>query len=262
MSEKLYRMVIAYDGTDYAGWQVQPNGLSIQEVLQKTLSQILQQPVHVTGSGRTDAGVHALGQVGHFVTEKEFQVEKLLISLNSLLPKDIRVRILESGPLDFHARYSAIRKTYHYHITTGFRDPFRRRYSTHHPYPFDVHAVKKAAQFFIGTHDFTSFANEASAGSASRDPVRELFRLDIFEEEHGYRFEFEGEGFLYKMVRNIMGTLLDVGGGKLKAECIPDLIHARDRKKTGKTAPPEGLFLIRVDYEGWPQMSDNGVLLL
>lgn len=261
MSSKLYRMVIAYDGTDYGGWQIQPNAITIQEVLQKTLGQILQQPVMVTGSGRTDAGVHALGQVAHFSIDKDIDIVKLLNSTNSLLPKDIRVRLLENAPDGFHSRYSTRSKTYHYHITTGVRDPFRRRYSAYFPYAFDVEAVRKAAACFVGTHDFTTFANESAEGSASRDAVRELYRLDVIDEGHGYRFEFEGEGFLYKMVRNIMGTLLEVGSGKLSAKDIEPLFQARDRRKAGKTAAPEGLFLIRVDYEGWPQMKDSGMLL-
>lgn len=262
MADPLYRMVIAYDGTDYGGWQIQPNATSIQSVLQDTLARILQEPVMVTGSGRTDAGVHALGQVAHFTVSKEIDKSRVLASLNSLLPKDIRVRLLEDAPEGFHSRYSTKSKIYHYHITTGFRDPFRRRYTTYHPFPFNLEAVKKAAQCFVGTHDFTTFANESSAGSAARDPVRTIYRLDVIEEEHGYRFEFEGEGFLYKMVRNIMGTLLDVGSGKLTAADIKPLFQARDRRKASKTAAPEGLFLIRVDYEGWPQTKDNGMHLL
>jgi tRNA pseudouridine38-40 synthase len=257
----LYRMVVAYDGTEYSGWQVQPNGITIQEILQDTLSRISQHPVMITGSGRTDAGVHALGQVAHFTLEKELDPSKLIHSLNSLLPKDIRIRILEIAPSGFHSRYSARSKIYHYHLTTGFPDPFRRRYSTHFPYPLNMDDVKAAAKCFVGTHDFTSFANEASAGSASRDAVREIYRLDVIDEEHGYRFEFEGEGFLYKMVRNIMGTLLEVGSGKLAVSDIPALFEAKDRRKAGRTAPPQGLFLIRVDYEGWPQTMDSGMLL-
>lgn len=241
-------MVIAYDGTDYSGWQVQPNGVSIQQVLQETFEQILQQPVKVTGSGRTDAGVHALGQVAHFSLEREIDPAKLLHSLNSLLPQDIRVRLLEPAPPGFHARYSARGKIYHYHLTLGFRDPFRRRYSTYYPHSLDMDAIREAAQCFVGVHDFTSFANEASAGSAARDPVRHLYRLDIIPEEHGFRFEFEGEGFLYKMVRNIMGTLLEVGSGKLKVADIERLFAAKDRRQAGRTAPPQGLFLVQVDY--------------
>lgn len=262
MANHLYRMVVAYDGTDYGGWQVQPNAVSIQAVLQETLARILQQPIMATGSGRTDSGVHALGQVAHFTVDKEIDCGRVLTSLNSLLPKDIRVRLLEPAPEGFHSRYSTKSKIYHYHITTGFRDPFRRRYSTYHPFRFDLEAVKEAAKCFVGTHDFTTFANESDTGSAGRDPVRTLFRLDVVEEEHGYRFEFEGEGFLYKMVRNIMGTLLDVGSGKLTAADIQPLFDARDRRKASKTAAPEGLFLMRVDYEGWPLTKDSGILPL
>lgn len=230
-------------------------------MLQNTLKQVLQHDVWVTGSGRTDAGVHALGQVAHFESEKEIDTHKLLGSLYNLLPKDIRIRILETAPEGFHARYSARKKIYHYHLTVGERNPFRRRYSTHYPYLLDGDAMRQAASLFVGRHDFTTFANQASAGSAARNAVRTLYRLDMVEEEGGYRFEFEGEGFLYKMVRNIMGTLIEVGSGKRSVEEIPSLFEARDRRKAGKTAPPQGLFLIRVDYEGWPQTTNSEALL-
>lgn len=257
MNDDLYRMVIAYDGTEYAGWQIQPNALSIQELLQNTLKQILQHDVWVTGSGRTDAGVHAVAQVAHFETSNNIDPGKLRSSLNGLLPEDVRIRLLEPAPKGFHARYSAKGKTYHYHLTVGQRNPFRRRYSTHFPYALDAELLRDAAALFVGKHDFTSFANEASSGSAARNAVRNLYRLDMIEEEGGYRFEFEGEGFLYKMVRNIMGTLIEVGSGRRPIDDIPRLFEAKDRRQAGRTAPPQGLFLMRVDYEGWPQMSDN-----
>lgn len=243
-----YRMLIAYDGTNYGGWQVQPNATTIQETIQAVMKQILQEDCWITGSGRTDAGVHALGQVAHFDLSKAIDSKKLQISMNSLLPEDIRILSLEETEPDFHARYSAKKKIYHYHITIGVRHPFKRHYSTHFPYSLDIDLMKEASKHFIGTHDFTSFANEASAGSAAKNAVRTIDRIDIVPEEQGIRLEFEGNGFLYKMVRNIVGTLIEVAAARRSIEEIPLILKAKDRRKAGKAAPGHGLFLVKVDY--------------
>lgn len=247
--ERNCKMTIAYDGTHYSGWQVQPNGISIQEKLQEVLQIILRHPVVVVGSGRTDAGVHALGQVAHFKHEEEIDFRRLLTSLNGLLPPDIRVKSVEAVPPDFHAQHGATSKTYYYHLNIAkIPNPFRRLYSLHVYEACDLEALRLGAKHFIGTHDFTSFANEAHTGCAAHDPFRTIKRLDAIPEEGGIRLEFEGDGFLYKMVRNITGTLLEVAAGKRDPDEIPRILKAKDRRQAGKAAPPHGLFLAKVDY--------------
>lgn len=250
-----FKLIIAYDGTNYSGWQIQPNGVSIQEKLHQALKILLKQEVHITGSGRTDAGVHALGQVAHFTHSSDIDLRRLQNSLNGLLPIDIRIRSVEAVPLDFHARYSAISKTYHYHLHFDrVMDPFHRLYRLHVLEKINLGLLIDASQLFVGTHDFTSFANEAHAGVAAHDPVRNLARLDIIPQDGGVRLEFEGDGFLYKMVRNIVGTLLEVASGKMDINDIPKVFEAKDRRLAGKAAAPQGLFLVRVDY---PKKNDE-----
>ncbi len=249
MTTHKYRLTVAYDGTEYGGWQVQPNAVSVQSLIELSLSTILRVPTPVLGSGRTDAGVHAYGQTAHFLSDKPVDIEKTLASLNGLLPPAIRILTLEEAAADFHARYSASSKIYHYRLHLGSTpDPFKKRYAYHVPHPVDLDLLKRAAEQFVGTHDFTSFANEATRGSASKGAIRTLHRLSVMEEPGGVRFEFEGNGFLYKMVRNIVGTLLDVCAGKIAEEEIPAILAAKDRKKAGRAAPPHGLYLVEVKY--------------
>lgn len=244
-----YKLTIAYDGTDYCGWQVQPNGISIQELIQKQASIILRENITLIGSGRTDAGVHALGQIAHFHASPIPDLSRFQLSLNALLPKDIRILHSEEAEKNFHAQYSAVGKIYHYYLHLDpVIDPFKRFYSLHVKGKIDLDIVKEAASVFIGTHDFTSFANESHSGSASRDPVRTLKRLDIVEQPGGICLEFEGDGFLYKMVRNIVGTLLEVAAGKIPKEDVSCILAARDRKLAGQAAAPQGLFLFKVIY--------------
>lgn len=244
-----YKLTISYDGTNYAGWQVQNNALSIQLIIQKALQTVLREPVDLTGSGRTDAGVHALGQVAHFDSNIPFECRRLMFSLNALLPKEIRILKAEEVSDTFHARYSASSKIYHYHLHLDrVANPFSRLYSYHVVVPTDVHLMQKAIPLFLGTHDFTSFANQPHRGTASYDPVRTLFRLDAIEQKGGIRLEFEGDGFLYRMVRNITGILLDIGAKRVHPEEIPLILEAKDRKMAGSSAPPQGLFLIQVNY--------------
>lgn len=251
---KNYKLTIAYDGTHFNGWQIQPNSTTIQEKLEDALFILTKEKVKVSGSGRTDAGVHAKAQVANFKVAKDLDTYKLRASLNGLLPYDIRILEAEEAPLDFHARYSAKGKCYHYHICLDrVQLPFHRNYSWHVRQPFDLSILKKAIQYFVGEHDFTSFANEAHAGSASKNPVRNIYRLDLFEEDGGVRLEFEGTGFLYKMVRNIVGTLHEVAVGKLSIDDIPNIFEAKNRKRAGPAAPPQGLFLAFVLY---PEISE------
>ena len=244
-----FKLIIAYDGTHYSGWQIQPNGVSIQEKLHHALKIILKQDVHVVGSGRTDAGVHAIGQAAHFIYSSALDLRRFNNSLNALLPPDIRIRSSEEVPLNFHARYSAISKTYHYHLHFDrVMDPFHRLYRLHVFDKIDLGLLNDAAQQFVGTHDFTSFANEAHAGVAAHDPIRNLMRLDIFPQDGGVRLEFQADGFLYKMVRNIVGTLLEISSGKRDIKDIPIIFDSKDRRKAGQAAAPQGLFLVKVEY--------------
>jgi tRNA pseudouridine38-40 synthase len=244
-----YKLLIAYDGTKYGGWQIQPNALSIQEVIQKALSTLLREDVVATGAARTDSGVHALGQVAHFSFGRAIDLKKLHHSLNALLPPDVRVRQIEPAPAAFHARYDATAKIYHYHADISrVPSPFRRAFTTPLFYSIDLPLVKEAAAHFVGEHNFSAFANENESGCASKDPVRNLFRLDVVENNGLLRFEFEGEGFLYKMVRNITGTLLDIGRGKIALEKLPLIFESKDRRKAGQAAPAQGLVLIKVCY--------------
>jgi len=251
----VYKMVIAYDGTAYGGWQIQKNALSIQELIQKALSTILRAPVTVNASGRTDAGVHALGQVAHFTYPDSLDFFKLLRSVNALLPPDIRILSLSLASPSFHARFSSTGKVYHYYLYLDrIADPFSRLYSYHPPHLIDLSLLKQAAQHFIGTHDFTSFANNRRT-PITGDNRRTLQRIEFLEKgpwdrenKHMLCLSFEGSGFLYKMVRNIVGTLLAVCAGKIALEDIPRLLAARDRKIAGPAAPAHALFLIEVKY--------------
>lgn len=248
-SEYKYKVTLAYDGTHYHGWQIQSNGIAIQEILQTKIQQVTQTDTHLIGAGRTDTGVHAKGQVAHFVVKAPLNLFRLQHALNRLLPADIRIAEIVEVPITFHARYSATGKIYHYHLhLEKNRDPFVHHYSWHIREYVDLDLLRMAAQLFIGSHDFTTFANDCLRGAAARDAVRSIYRLDVVVQEGGVRLEFCGNGFLYKMVRNIVGTLVSVAIGKLPISEIPRLFAAKDREQAGKGAPPQGLFLMHVNY--------------
>lgn len=242
-----FKLTLAYDGTHYCGWQVQDNGLSIQALVQTALQTVLRHPIALTGSGRTDSGVHARGQTAHFDSAEAILSKRLLLSLNALLPSDIRILSIKEVPSTFHARYDATSKIYHYHLHLDpVSDPFTA------PYRYQVLGritpkdLQKVTPLFLGTRDFTSFANEAHRGSAAQDPIRTLYRFDVMEQPGGVRLELEADGFLYKMVRNLVGTLLGVARGNITD--IEAIFAAKDRRKAGQAAPPHGLFLMQVNY--------------
>jgi len=244
-----YKLTIAYDGTAYCGWQVQPNGITIQEEMQRHIATILRQEVILIGSGRTDSGVHALGQVANFNFPDPISLYRFQGSLNGLLPADIRVLNIAEVPLKFHSQHTATGKTYHYHLHLDrVENPFNRLYRHHIKENISLPILKQAANVFLGTHDFTSFANEAHKGSAAIDAVRTLHRLDIIEQDGGVRLELEADGFLYKMVRNIVGTLLETATQKRAIAEIPEIFLAKDRRRAGQAAPSKGLFLVKVEY--------------
>jgi tRNA pseudouridine38-40 synthase len=245
-----YKLTIAYDGTHYSGWQIQPNAVTVQQILQEVLGKLLKKDkVAVAGSGRTDAGVHAKGQTAHFLSEQPLDTFRLLASINGLLPKDIRLKKIEAAVPGFHAQYDAIGKEYHYHVhLERVMDPIHRLYRWHFLHKIDKKLLQEAICLFPGKHDFTSFANDAHSGAASRDPTRTLYRLDLKETEGGILLEFEGDGFLYKMVRNIVGTLMAVASFKRPIEDIPLIFAAKNRRMASRAAPSHGLFLMKVHY--------------
>jgi tRNA pseudouridine38-40 synthase len=250
------RLVIAFDGTVYKGWQRQKSVPTIQGVLEKKISLLCAEPVSLHGAGRTDAGVHALGMVAHFRTNAERPLPTFCHGLNSLLPPDIRILEATNVAADFHSRYSALGKTYRYDFFTGrIMSPVRRLYEVHFPCSFDLSAVQECLQLLIGTHDFVSFE-----GSGSRDPVRNKGRgsvRTIFQAEcrpvkdmplH-FSFFVTGDGFLRHMVRNIVGTLLPAGQKKISPADFAEILNARNRNSAGPTAPAHGLFLQKIYYE-------------
>jgi len=245
-----YKIKLAYQGTAYSGWQVQKNATSIQSLVQQALSTFLRKTTFVVGSGRTDAGVHALEQVAHFISTPIFDFRRFLISTNALLPPDIRILDVEEVDSTFHARYSAKSKVYRYYIhTSPIRNPFRNLYHWDlHYLPLNLHLIEEAIPFFEGKRNFTSFSNEAHRGSASRNAIRTLKRINLQREEGGIYLEFEADGFLYKMVRNIVGTLVDVALGKITLNQIAEIFDAEDRKRASAAAPALGLFLVSVSY--------------
>ncbi len=239
-------MTLAYDGTDYLGWQLQPQGVTIQSRLQEALANMAGEPITVVGAGRTDAGVHAHGQVAHFELPTPVPPSGLLKGLNSMLPEDIRILDVEPTPSDFHARYSARSKTYRYYFDLApVASPFRSRYTLHHPYPLDLEAACKSAERFVGRHDFESFRASSCEAKTSE---RECSVSRFSEEGSELVYEIAANGFLHHMVRNIVGTLLEVGRGKKSPDDIDRLFEVKDRKQAGPTAPARGLHLIRVHY--------------
>ena len=244
----LYRLDIAYDGTDFSGWQVQKADPSIQGTIQEALRTITKEEVHVTGAGRTDAGVHALGQVAH-VRLSSPAPASLQRALNGLLPPSIRILSLSVAPNGFHAQRSATKKAYHYHICLGeVVLPFDRPYVWHCRRTIDIDLLKEAAKKFVGEHDFLAYSNAPGRSSARKTSVRTLYRLDVVQTEKGLRLEFEGNGFLYKMVRNIVGMMVSAASGKRRLEEIDEVFASRDRRLAEPGAPPQGLFLIHVWY--------------
>jgi tRNA pseudouridine38-40 synthase len=242
----LYRITVAYDGTSYQGWQVQPDGPTIQGTLQESLERMAGHAVSLVGAGRTDAGVHAEAQVAHFHLDLSIPTDGLLKGLNSLLPEDIRVRQAEEAPSGFHARYGARSKTYHYYLDRSpIALPFRSRFTHHYPHPLDRKAMDEAAGLFLGIHDFLAFAASATEVKTT---VRECMTSRWRERGHELVYEVKADGFLHHMVRNIVGTLLEVGRGKMSPEVIKDLFESRDRRLSGPTAPARGLHLVEVEY--------------
>jgi tRNA pseudouridine38-40 synthase len=245
MTRKL-KLIIEYEGTGYHGWQVQPNGLTIQEVLQDCLKEITSDTASVVGSGRTDAGVHAQGQVAHFKTSSSMTPHQFMMAFNSLLPHDIVVKNAEEVADDFHAQRSAVRKTYRYTILNReYPSALLHDRCWFIQYPLDTPAMERAKSYLEGKHDFSAFR---ASNCEARNPVREIYKIDISKKDDFITLDFDGNGFLKYMVRNIVGTLVQVGRKKMQAQEMKTILESRDRKNAGPTARPYGLCLVQVFY--------------
>jgi len=240
-----YKIKIQYDGTDFSGWQIQKDRRTIQGEISRVLKIITGSKTRVTGSGRTDAGVHALGQVANFITKLNIESESMLKALNSLLPPSIRIVESKIVPDSFNAMFNCIEKTYRYTIFQGkIISPFLYRYALHYPFYLDLDSMKEASRFLIGEKDFSAFTVKSSAKNHKKNLKEIRFerkgeKTDIY---------FTGNGFLRYMVRTLVGTLIEVGNGKIKVEEIEEIIKSKDRSKAGPTSPPQGLFLIEAKY--------------
>ncbi len=241
------KITIEYDGKNFAGWQSQPGKVSIQSEIEKAIKEITNEECEVIASGRTDAGVHALGQVANFHTNTNIEIDKIPYAINSKLPKSIVITKAEEVEERFHSRYNCKLKTYRYIVNNSEFPSALERYREYHmPIKLDVEAMKKAIKFFEGEHDFKGF--KSSGGNAKKTTVRRITKAVVEEHEKRLYIELTGNGFLYNMVRIIAGTIVDVGLGKISAESIPEVIESKDRTRAGKTLPPHGLYLLSVNY--------------
>jgi tRNA pseudouridine38-40 synthase len=248
-----FKLTIAYDGAEFHGWQAQPGVPTIQGALNDAASKITQEKVFIHGASRTDAGVHALGQVAHFKTQSGLSAVEFQRALNALLPPTIRILAAEEMGPEFHARWQAHGKTYRYRIYRGrVLPPFEYRRALHYPWPLDEVAMAEAARHFEGEHDFSSFA--ASSGSEEDDKDRQMTRVlhssEIVREPEREEIAYvvRGQSFLRYMVRKIVGTLIEVGKGRLAPADIPQIFELRDRSRSGPTVPPEGLYLVSLEF--------------
>lgn len=243
---KRVKLIVAYDGTNYSGWQIQPNAVTIESMLNLHLSELLKEPIKVIGASRTDAGVHALGNVAVFDTSARMPAEKISYAMNTRLPQDIRIQDSCEVAADFHPRFCNTVKTYEYRILNRrFPDPTRRLYSLFYYYPLDVEKMRRALGFLIGEHDFKSLCTHKEE---VENTVRTIYSADIEKDGDMITIRICGNGFLYNMVRIIVGTVLRVGSGCYEPEYMQELLAAKNRQAAGETAPPQGLTLLEIKY--------------
>lgn len=244
---KRVKLVVAYDGTNYCGWQVQPNGITIEGVLNRALSDLLKEEIQVTGASRTDSGVHSLGNVAVFDTDTRIPAEKISYALNQRLPADVVVQDSCEVASDWHPRHCNSRKTYEYRILNRtFPMPTRRLDTCFVHYTLDTERMQRAANLLEGTHDFKSFC---SVNTAVENTVRTIYSCDVKQDGELITISVTGSGFLYNMVRIIAGTLIQVGLGRMDPEQIPDILAAKNREAAGPTAPAHGLTMMGIVYE-------------
>lgn len=240
------KLIIEYDGKSFNGWQKQPNKLNIQGEIERAIEEITREKIDLIASGRTDAGVHSLGQTANFKTESKIPIEKIPIAINSKLKQSIIIKSAEEVDERFHSRYNVKSKKYRYTINNSkYGSAIYRNMEYHFPMELDLEKMQKAAKYFEGEHDFKAFK---ASGTSSKSSVRKIYKADVLKDGDRIYIELTGNGFLYNMVRIISGTLLDVGIGKIKPEEIKDIINAKERQKAGKTLPPQGLCLVEVNY--------------
>jgi tRNA pseudouridine38-40 synthase len=240
------KLTIAYDGTNYRGWQVQKNGSTVQEELEKAVRKVFGKKHRIYGASRTDAGVHARHQAANFKAAGNIPLDNIRAALNTVLPEDIAVTGVDEVPPEFHSRFDARSKHYRYHITSSrHRDPFTEKYSWRVPYRLNVGLMRKEAACLVGKHDFRSFQ---ASDKRERSSVRKISGINIKKRGTGITIDIEGDGFLYNMVRSIVGTLVDIGRGYLPPGSMKKILEHKDRTKAGPTAPAKGLFLMEVKY--------------
>lgn len=251
------KLVIEYDGTAYSGWQRQDKDPSVQQAVEEALQGLTGEKIAIHAAGRTDAGVHAFGQVAHFDTQSRIPPDKFSFALNTMLPPDIRIRDSSEADADFHARFSAKRKHYRYVIQNGpHASAIHRDHSMHVPLSLDLEKMQRGAECLVGEHDFSAFT---SAQLRVKSAVRTVYGIEVSRDGNFVRIDVTGSGFLYNMVRIIAGTLIYVGIGKLQPEEVFAILESRDRRKAGITAQPQGLFLMEVFYEKKKPL-DSGLL--
>ena len=242
------KLTIEYDGKDFNGWQKQPNKLNIQGTIEEAIKRITGEEIDLMASGRTDAGVHAFGQVANFKTNSNIPIEKIPIAINTNLKKSIRIVDAQEVDERFHSRLSCKRKTYRYVINCGkYESAIYRNLETYVPFKLDVKKMQEAAKYFEGEHDFKAFK---ASGTSSKSSVRTIYKANVIPQKNDRIFiELTGNGFLYNMVRIIAGTLVEVGEEKIEPDRIPEIIDSKNRENAGKTLPAKGLFLLNVEYD-------------
>ena len=250
------KLIVAYDGTAYCGFQLQPNGNTIQAELEKALAALFKEEIRIHGASRTDSGVHARGNVAVFDTTARMDATRVAFALNTYLPEDIRIQGSEEVPADFHPRFQETVKTYEYRICNRtFPDPSRRLYAMFWHYPLDADRMDRAAAYLVGTHDFTSFC---TLQPHVTDRVRTIYSAGVTRDDDIITIRITGSGFLYNMVRIIAGTLIRVGGGMIEPEQMEQILKMRDRQAAAETARPEGLTLVSIEYPEWEKQRASG----